>query len=149
MDIIDYPNYTIDRDGIVKNKTTGKILQPVNDKDGYKMIGLSNNGFRKCLKIHRLLGLHYIPNPENKPHIDHIDRNKLNNDLSNLRWATYSENSINRTHSNEDYCIEFSNKNINRPYVVRIKRNFIRYYIGSYATIEEARVARDSALTLR
>jgi len=144
MDIIGYPNYTIDRDGNVKNKITGKVLKPATDSDGYKVIGLTNNTIRKTLKIHRLLALHYIPNPENKPHIDHIDRNKLNNNLSNLRWASFSENSINRIHPNQDHCIEISNTNVYRRYVVRIKRNYIRYYVGSYITIEEARAARDN-----
>ena len=49
----------------------------------------------KTKNVHRLLGEAFIDNPENKPCIDHIDGNTHNNDLSNLRWATISENSLN------------------------------------------------------
>ena len=142
MNIIDYPNYTIDRDGIVKNKTTGKILKNPVNLVGYKVVPLYNDEGKKLFTIHRLLGLHYIPNPENKPCIDHIDRNRLNNDLSNLRWATHSENSINSTPMKRDLPINIW-KRYNR-YHVDITRNGVRVRLGSYATIEEAIAIRDS-----
>jgi hypothetical protein len=50
----------------------------------------------KC-SIHRLLAIQYIPNPDNLPEVDHIDRNKQNNDLSNLRWVTHATNCNNKT----------------------------------------------------
>ena len=65
---------------------------------GYYALGLEdpkstpNNRIQKIHKIHRLLAEHFIPNPENKPCINHKDGNKLNNDLNNLEWATISEN---------------------------------------------------------
>ena len=55
---------------------------------GYYIVHLDG----KAYTLHRLLALTFIPNPENKPEIDHIDGNPLNNDLSNLRWATHKEN---------------------------------------------------------
>lgn len=62
-------------------------------KDGYLRI----NFRRKCIYIHRILAETFIPNPDNKPTVDHINRNKLDNSLDNLRWATYAEQQENRT----------------------------------------------------
>ena len=68
------------------------------NRDGYKCIQLVINGEPKGFTLHRLLGLHFIPNPYNKPTIDHIkNKEKLNNNLSNLRWATYEEQLANRS----------------------------------------------------
>ena len=58
---------------------------------GYKFIRLSNDGKVKCCLIHRLLAEHFIPNTENKPTVDHINRIKDDNRLCNLRWATGKE----------------------------------------------------------
>ena len=57
---------------------------------------LCKNGKIKYYHIHRLVAEAFIPNLENKPTVDHIDRNKLNNVVSNLRWATYKEQNTNR-----------------------------------------------------
>lgn len=72
-----------------------KLLNPVKDKQGYMIITLSKNGKAKTHKIHRLIAMAFIPNPENKPCIDHIDTNRDNNSLDNLRWVTQKENSNN------------------------------------------------------
>lgn len=59
---------------------------------GYKIICLQKGGKKKTKYIHRLVGLHFILNPFNKRTLNHIDGNKFNNTVSNLEWATYSEN---------------------------------------------------------
>lgn len=72
-----------------------KIIKGSIDSNGYRYIDIKDtNGKRKCPKIHRLVGLAFIDNPKGKPQINHIDGIKLNNDLSNLEWATNSENQI-------------------------------------------------------
>lgn len=58
---------------------------------GYKTVKLKING-RKTMRVHRLVAMAYVPNPENKPCVDHIDGNKTNNHYSNLRWCTNGEN---------------------------------------------------------
>lgn len=64
------------------------------DKKGYKVCSLSINGFLKSFKIHRLVALTFIANPENKPEVNHKDGNKQNNHVDNLEWNTSSENQL-------------------------------------------------------
>lgn len=76
-----YPTYSISEDGKVRNNKTGRTLK-INISSGYKKVAL--NGVN-C-HIHRLLAEAFIPNPDNKKVVVHVDGNKLNNDLRNLRW---------------------------------------------------------------
>lgn len=62
------------------------------NKDGYVLVTLSAKGKQKNYLLHRLLAQAFIPNPHNKPHIDHINSKPSDNRLSNLRWCTNSEN---------------------------------------------------------
>ena len=85
-------NYSINEKGEIKNNITKKILSPSINKDsGYYQIDLWKNNKSRKYTLHRLVANNFIPNLENKPTVDHIDGNRLNNDISNLRWATYSE----------------------------------------------------------
>lgn len=68
------------------------ILKPLIDKNGYLQIVFSKNGQHKWFKLHRLVAQAFIPNPENKPQVNHIDGNKMNNHVSNLEWVSQSEN---------------------------------------------------------
>ena len=78
-----------------KRTGKGKILKNIEDYKGYLEVGLTKNGKRKQFKIHRLVAEAFIPNPENKPCIDHINTVKSDNRVGNLRWVTYKENSNN------------------------------------------------------
>jgi hypothetical protein len=70
-----------------------RIMKSSIQKDtGYKSIQLFKNGGSKFYRIHRLVALHFISNPENKPEVNHIDCNKLNNCYNNLEWVTPKEN---------------------------------------------------------
>ena len=85
-------NYSINEKGEIKNNITKKILSPSINKDsGYYQIDLWKDNKSRKYTLHRLVANNFIPNPENKPTVDHIDGNRLNNNVSNLRWATYSE----------------------------------------------------------
>jgi len=96
MEINGFPNYLIYEDGRVFSKKNNRFLKQYVNSHGYFHVNLSKDGKPKTHKIHRLIALHYIANPDNKPCIDHIDRNKLNNNISNLRWATHTENMNNK-----------------------------------------------------
>lgn len=71
------------------------IMKPDLNSGGYNLVKLSKNGITKGFLVSRLVGLNFIPNPENKPIVDHINENKTNNMISNLRWATNGQNHMN------------------------------------------------------
>ncbi len=97
-DIVGFEGYQISDWGNVRNKK-GKILSLITDeRHGHirqKVSLTSDKKRRKCF-IARLVALHFVENPENKPEVDHKDQNSLNNKATNLRWATRLENSRNR-----------------------------------------------------
>ena len=61
-------------------------------RNGYLACNLCKNGVEKTHNVHRLVAIAFIPNPDKKPQVNHIDGNKENNDISNLEWCTASEN---------------------------------------------------------
>ncbi len=89
--IKNFEEYLINRDGKIYSTKSKKFLTP-RDRNGYLAITLCKNNKRYDFSIHRLIALTFIPNPENKPYINHIDGNKHNNSLENLEWCTGSEN---------------------------------------------------------
>ena len=95
MEIEGYPNYLIYEDGKVFSKYKNKFLNPSINSCGYYRIDLLENGKRKTFKIHRLIAFHFISNPENKSEIDHINRDRTDNRIENLRWVSHSENQQN------------------------------------------------------
>lgn len=73
---------------------TGKAhyLTPSLSTTGYFRVSLVTNNKKKDVKIHRLVAMAFLPNPDNKPYINHKDGNKTNNAVSNLEWCTQTEN---------------------------------------------------------
>lgn len=69
-----------------------RILKPNKNKSGYLYVILHKDRKKKTWKVHRLVALTFIPNPNNKPCVDHIDTNTINNNVENLRWCTHKEN---------------------------------------------------------
>lgn len=112
--------YMINRLGQIKTLkrkgTDERILKDCVCKNGYKAVSLCKNGVQKTKTIHRLLAIQYLDNNENKRCIDHIDRNRLNNNLENLRWATYSENNFN-VKKLKGFIVIDKNKIKNKEYI--------------------------------
>ena len=96
MEIQGYPNYLIYEDGKVFSKKSNMFLKPGLNSEGYYHIKLCENSKVKNYRINRLVGIHYIPNPENKPQVDHINRDTSDNRICNLRWVTNLENCQNK-----------------------------------------------------
>lgn len=102
-----YPGYLVTDTGEIISterrwkKRTGKLyvvsrrhtIQQGKFWTGYKKVSITNeNGKRDTLSVHRLVAKAFIPNPENKPQVNHIDGNKENNVVSNLEWVTHKDN---------------------------------------------------------
>jgi hypothetical protein len=81
-----YITYSVSNLGNVRNDSTNKILKPRINKQGYYYVNLYTNGKYKSFKIHRLVALTFIDNSYDKPCVDHINNNKLNNNMNDLRW---------------------------------------------------------------
>lgn len=103
--------YTVDYIGNVYGNT-GKRLRPAKDKKGYLRVGLMIHGKLCTKKVHRLIAEAFIPNPQNKPCVNHIDGNKENNWVSNLEWVTYKENTKHAI-DNGLFSFQTSEKSIN------------------------------------
>ena len=98
-----YDNYTVSTFGRVRNDDTNKILKNSFNSHGYHHVGLYKNNKETKMKIHRLVANAFIKNPEGKKCVDHINNNKIDNNITNLRWATDSENQHNKTKLQHSY----------------------------------------------
>jgi hypothetical protein len=135
-----FPKYEISNTGILRNKKTRKILLPRLNKDGYVRINLYNDGVSKTCFIHRLVAIAFIENPMNQQIVDHIDRNKINNHTSNLRWCNISQNTINSKlyntntslHKGVSYCTS------REKYQVHMSINNKTTFCGYFDNLEDA-----------
>ena len=90
--IAGFENYAVNECGSVLNTATNHIKSPCDNNMGYLYVDLYKHNKRRREYIHRLVANAFIPNPQNKPYINHIDGNPHNNSIENLEWCTPLEN---------------------------------------------------------
>ena len=89
--LADNPNYEVSNTGRVRRLHSSKD-RSTRDRDGYPSVDVYQDGMRKTKRVHRLVAETFLPNPDNKPEVNHKDGNKHNNHVSNLEWVTSKEN---------------------------------------------------------
>jgi hypothetical protein len=96
-EIPDYDGYTVSPNGVVESRRPGRkhrILTGSTTAYGYRTVGLYGPEGRRRFPIHRLVATAFIPNPDNRPQVNHLDGDKLNNRVENLEWCTARENML-------------------------------------------------------
>lgn len=88
--IKEWSMYEVDTNGVVYSKKGQPLKYSINHS-GYCIVNFYDHNTRKGFAVHTLVAETFIPNPENKPTVNHIDGNKENNSVKNLEWATYKE----------------------------------------------------------
>lgn len=141
FDIPNYENiYKINKKAEIKNSQE-RILKPSLNTSGYLKTCLTNNKVKKYFMIHQLMGLTFLKDyklKQNKFIIDHLDNNKLNNNLENLRIVSFRENvSKDRKNKTSKYTGVSKNK-INKKYLVYINTTGKNKYLGSFENEEDA-----------
>ena len=97
-EIPDYPDYKVSTFGRVKRiykNGKEKLRKPQPTSADYLRVGLSKNNKNRIYRVHRLVALTFLPNYYGLPTVDHIDQNKENNSIYNLRWASHYTQSMN------------------------------------------------------
>jgi hypothetical protein len=143
ISVTDYDNYAVSNMGSVINKK-GIMLKSELDRNGYFRISLSKDGVKRKHAVHRLVALAFIENIDNKLCVDHIDGNRQNNDVSNLRWATKAENQYNKiipknsSSGVKGVCFDKKSKKWKAHITIDEKH----VHIGYYSNLQDAKIAR-------
>ena len=129
----EYFNYTVYSDGRIYTHYRNKFLKPDITKFGYEQVALTIEGKREVFRVHQLVALLFVPNPDptNFTIINHKDGNKRNNDFTNLEWCNYY---INNKHARETGLNNISDANhqrwLNPEFRKRVSRNLSKAKMG-------------------
>lgn len=108
-----YIGYKVDTNGIIYTKK-GKPFKPSKNHNGYLIVTLCQNGIPHSFSVHNIVAKAFIPNPENKPTVNHINGKKDKNNVENLEWATNKEQTYHSIN-----VLGFDNSSINNYHAKR------------------------------
>ena len=129
-----YPNYEISQYGNIRREKDKKVIKPQIKHDGYLAVRISRSGEKKEYKIHRLVAIHFIPNINNCPIVDHINLNKFDNRVQNLRWCNETESAHNTSsHKNSSSIYKgVSYDKSKKKWHARIRKDGKDEHLGYY-----------------
>jgi len=149
-EILNFDDYMISNKGVIKSfkRKKDRIMKYI-ISDGYYAISLVSNNETKILKkVHKILAELFIENPNNFKCVDHIDTDRLNNDLSNLRWCTHVQNSYNRNKINTKCTSKYKGvcqRKSSKKWIATVGFEGKTYNLGYFATEIEATLAYNVA----
>ena len=126
--------YEVNNIGEVRNRITKNILMSQKDNKGYLRVRMSLHDRKATAKIHRLVAIAFIPNPENKTQVNHINCDKEDNRVENLEWVTNGENQIHAYKNGLNYVTGRAGRK--KIPVIQLDRNGVK--IGRYESIGKA-----------
>lgn len=143
-DVIGFPGYLVSNQGRLKSIKYRKerLLKPSDNSKGYLRCRVDG----RYLYCHQAVAKAFLNNPDNKTEIDHINRKTSDNRVENLRWATRSENSLNRQHKTPLTEHKYIHQNLYGNYKVHIRKDKLTVYNKTFSTLTEAITARDKYL---
>ena len=136
--IIPNSKFEISNIGNIRRISNNTNYKPSLDGGGYYIYPIEYNDCRKTKRIHRLVGEVFLPNPDNLPQLDHINGNRADNNVSNLRWCSRSQNQHNKS-KNKTNKSGFKGVRCDKGrWRSTIWCNNKQYRLGSFDTAEEA-----------
>lgn len=125
----EFSDFEISNKGNLRNANTKKVYKQWVNKKGYcqTCVSLGSRDKKKVFKIHKAVAETFIPNPENKPQVNHIDTNKTNNSAENLEWVTNLENSH---HARDNGLMK--TKRGEENFFAKLTENDVRYIRNNY-----------------
>ncbi len=143
-----YPNYEVSDKGFVLSKTTMNLLSPVVSSNGYQHVGLYQGRVRNTHRVHRIVAETFMEQPSGCEFVDHVDHDKLNNNVGNLRWCTRSENNRNATKRSD--TMSSSYKGVcwyakKSKWIAYITADGKRHHLGYFDSEVQAAVAYNNA----